>query len=219
MSNELILPVSGLAVSKYADDKGFTAVAAGSQFLPRLQIFGGNSGECKRGLIGVGRLGLVRSKTVIEDLTPSCNVLPINWRPKAMRIDDGDVTSFYNPQSAEFQRIQEESEDKDSGAIYGPEFLLWVPDASPPCFASLFCANKTLRREAPNIKGLIGRGATLKADLIETKKYTWHGIIAVPCSTPFQVPDMEEINKVNDKFANPPEADVEVVDTEDSRAR
>lgn len=103
-------------------------------------------------------------------------------------------------------------------AWFGPEFLIWIPGANPQSFATFFCGNKTMRREAPNLRGLIGRAATLKVTLIETKKYSWHGPVVVPCSTPFDLPDMEEIKAQVSRFNNPPEQDVEKAE-EDVRDR
>lgn len=97
-----------------------------------------------------------------------------------------------------------------------PEFLVYLPNATPPTFATLFCGSKTARKEAPNLRGLIGRAATLKVTLIETAKYSWHAMVVVACSSPINLPDMEEIRAQVSKFNNPPESDVEEVKEEET---
>jgi hypothetical protein len=209
-----------LAPAKYADDKAFAAVASGSGFLPRLQLFGAGSELVKKGKFPMGHYGLVRSKDQVEDMTTSCVALAITWRAKALRIDGDDILNFFDPEHPEFKKIQVESEEKDSGCLFGPEFLLWLPESQPSTYTTFFCGSKTTRREAPNLKGLLGKACTLKMHLIETKKYSWHGPIITPCSTPFALPSFEEIKSVADKFSNPPESEVEVAVTSDEdRAR
>src|SRR5207248_2188755 len=130
-------------------------------------LFTSNSGEVKRGLIGMGKYGLVKTKDQIEDLGNVLDVLICGWRPLAMDFSDENPVSFFNPASAEFQRVQEKSSEPKSGAVFGPQFLLWVPSSVTPCFATFFCGNESARREAANIKGLIGKAATFKVQLIE----------------------------------------------------
>lgn len=214
-----LVSMADLPVARHASDETFLTIASGAGFLPRLQLYGANSGDCKRGKIGMGRYGLVRVKDQIEDLTAVCNCLPLSWRPMALRIDGDEITAVYNPQNPEFQKIQEESEEKDTGCMFGPQFLLWLPDATPPTFATFFCMNKTMRREAPNLKGLIGRAATLKSTLIESKKYQWHGPVVVPCSTPFQLPPQDEMRRVLDQFCNPKETEVETAPADGGEVR
>ncbi len=217
VSNQL----AGLAPGKYSDDKAFLSVAAGAGFLPRVQLFGANSGDVKRGKIGMGRYGLVRGKEQIEDLTVSCNCLVLSWRPKAMRIDGDDITVVYNPQSEAFGKICADSEEPDSGCMYGPEFLIFLPEAQPACYATIFFSSKTMRREAPNLKGLIGKAATLKSHLIETKKFSWHGPLVLPCSTPLPVTDEQlgDLRGMVEKFNNPPETEVEAAPEVTERPR
>jgi hypothetical protein len=211
MGNDLI-PAEAfpIAESKYADDKAFDVVATGGAFLPRLQLYGGNSEQCKEGKIGIGRWGIQKGKEVV-DLTNQVDVLVLAWRPKAMQLGE-EVIAVYNPASDEFKRIVAQSEVKDSGAMFGPEFLIYVPSQS--AFVTYFANSKTARREAPQIKALMRKAATFKTQLIKTKKYSWHGPVVTPCSTPFDLPPMDDIKVQMEKFNNPPETDVEAAPDE-----
>jgi hypothetical protein len=211
MADQLPVP-SDMPVAKYADDKSFDIVASGSGFLPRVQLFGGSSGPCKEGKIGIGRFGLVPNKDTIHDLTQQFDCLVIAWRPKAMRIGGGTVHVVYNPQSEDFKKIQNEADVQDSGCMFGPEFLLVINGK----FCTLFMSSKTMRREAPNLRTLVGGAATIAARLIKTQRYTWHGPAVSKCSTPLtNLPTVEEIKEQAQKFGNPPEQDVEAADAED----
>lgn len=89
-----------------------------------------------------------------------------------------------------------------------PEFLLWVPNAQR--FCTFFMSSKTSRRQAPELRALLGRGATLKVQFIETSRYSWHGPIVVPCSTPFtNLPNPVELKRQRDVFCNPEESSLE----------
>lgn len=203
----MLIPAELLAPGKYAEAKdSFSLVSTSSSFLPRFMLFAAGSNAVKKEQIGQGRFGIVRSKDDIEDLTKEVPVVVLGWRPKALEIDGSEVSSIFNPKSTEFKRISEKSEIKGSGCMFGPEFLLWVPTAVVPCFTTFFMCSKTARREAPNVKSLIGKAALLKSVLIETKQYSWFGPIATPYSGQISnMPDLKEIEDQTNRFKNPPE--------------
>lgn len=234
MSNELDTLNQNFPMSQHTqDEKMWGEVVAAASFLPYISLYGGNSNACKEGLIGIGRYGLVRQKDKIEDLTAEFNVLALAWRFKAMSIGEGGIISQYNPKSEAFLAIKEKSEIKDSGCMYGVEFLFWVPELPARCFATFYCNSKTSRREAQNIrpfcpapadpqKGTEAHGPlpmTLKTQLIKTEKYKWHGPVATQCSTQFALPTTEEMIEQATKFANPKESEVEAVKPGDQRTR
>jgi hypothetical protein len=124
------------------------------------------------------------------------------------------VISVFDMESDEFKRIQEKSAEQDSGCMYGPEFLVYIPQIKE--FATFFCGSKSARRESPTIKALLTKPATLKSKKIETKRYTWYGPQATSCSTPFDPPDLEALKKVVEKFNNPPKTEVEAAPEEET---
>ena len=194
------------------DAESFALVSKSSAFLPRIQLFGGNSGACKEGKIGIGRYGLVKSKEQIIDLGAEVDVLPIAWRPKAMRIAGDNILTVFKPGNPEFGKIMAGSEVQNSGCMFGPEYMLWIPSVHE--LATFFMSSKTARREAPNLQALLAKKspATLKAKLIKTEKFIWHGPVVTICSTPFDLPDPAELMEEVQKFTTVPETDVETVE-------
>jgi hypothetical protein len=193
---------------KYGDD-AFGEVSASGKWLPRVQLFGGTSTEVKRGKIPMAHYGMIYSKENIADLDNTFDFLPILWRPKAMELGE-EILSVFDPSTAEFKRICAKSEEKDSGCMFGPEFLIWVPTQSK--FASLYLASKTSRKAAPAVRDRLGKPCTGKVEFIETKKYSWHGPVFVPCSTPFALPTDEAVAAETEKFNNPAASEVEKAD-------
>ncbi len=212
-------PLALIAGMQKFADKTFDEVASATKFLPRLQLFSSNSAEVKEGKILQGHYGTVTMKgQPVIDLTDSVDVLLIVWRPKALDMSGETVTSCFNVEDANFRDIAAKSDDTDSGCMFGPEFLCWIPSISK--FATFFCGSKTARREAVNIKGLCGKPATLKAHLIRKGKYIWHGPRVFECSVPFEMPDIDELKDRVNAFNNPPEIEVEEDDVAgDDRVR
>lgn len=208
--NQLVtLDQLGLVPSKYATDAAFNAVASAS-YLPRLTLYGANSEAVKEAKIPMAHYGLARSKDQIDDLTKEVVVVVIAWRPKALDMSGDPIISNYNPSSLEFKRISLKSGEKNSGCMYGPEFLVYVPAAK--AFATFFFGSKTARREAPNMKGLMGCAALCKAQLIKTTDYSWHGPVITPCSQSVELPDPESVREEAQKFNNPPESEIEKIE-------
>lgn len=218
MSNEMIVPNTGVA--KYADDKTFAGVSSQGNFLPRVQLFGANSNAVKEAKIPMAHYGLVRgSKDEIIDLGAECQVVILGWRPLALKIDKAEntVTSVFNPKSPEFKKFTELSDVKDSGCLFGPQFLVYVPQEK--AFATLYMASKTARRAAGEVKAFMGKAATLKSELIKTPKYVWHGPVTTPCSMAFDLPAESEIVEIARKFNNPPESEEEAAPEDGDRDR
>lgn len=215
MSNDLVLNTAELGVQKF-DDSVFDKVAAG-KYLPRIQFMSSASEPCKDGSFPVNHFALYKSKTPI-DLTAEVTVLVIAWRPKALRMGES-VLAFYDVENPEFKKIVEESDTPNSGCMYGPEFLCYIPSVKE--FASFFMGSKSARNESPNMKALIGKGAMLRSQKLSNSKYTWQSPQVIPCSTPFDLPAIEAIKEVAEQFSNPPITEVETVDekAESGRAR
>lgn len=214
MNNELVpKDITGGALTQHSFDD---VVSSASTFLPRLQLYGSKTDACAEGKIGIGHWGLAGDDTIV-DLGEDIDVVIVSWRPKALNISDRDnIITEYNPKSDLYQKVKELSTVKDSGCMYGPEFLLWIP--SQNTFATYFANSKTARREAKKVEPLIGKAATFKVKFIDppTSRFKWHGPVVVPCSTPLDVPSIENIQAEIDKFQNPPKSDVEIADDDGS---
>lgn len=210
MANELIPTSANLSVSKYGNEDAFKEVSSSSAFLPRLQLFGANSNAVKEGKMPMAHYGIVLGRDQFEDLGAEVEVVVISWRPRAMKIPKTEGSapiSFFNPTTAEFKQIQKESETPNSGSMFGPEFLIWVPSARR--YATYFMSSATARRQAAEMRALIGKGATLKTQYIKTAQYSWHGPVVTVCLRDLQVPDLEEIKQEAEIFNNPEDSSVE----------
>lgn len=213
--------LSALAKSKFGDDKSFAAVASGG-FLPRVQLCGSNSTLAKKSKIQQGRFCVTNAKdAILNDLTDSFTCLPLSWRPKAMRFAGSDTKAFYNPGAQAFKSIEAEARAKVQGSLFGPEFLVYIPDCN--VLATFFFMNPTMRRVAGDMKGQIGKVATVRSTLIETDKFAWHGPVITACSTPPTLPEGEAFIELQDrikaevdKFNNPPEEQVEEAPPEEA---
>ena len=206
--NALIPAEIAGGLAKYSDDV-FANTSKSGDYLQRLQLMTANSAKCKKNEFPINHYALIRDQNH-DDLGETVDVLVVTWRPKALDMNDG-VISVFKPDAPEFIRIQEKSAEKDSGCMYGPEFLVYIP--AKEAFATFFCGSKSSRREAPAIKALMTKAATLGSKFVETKSYSWQTPTVVACSTPFELPDMSELKKNVDKFNNPPDTEVEAAPT------
>ena len=217
MSQEII-PAAQIAgaIIQHSDEEFDMVKMAGVSYLPTLRLCGGNSAAVKAEKIPIAHYGIFSGDDVV-DAGKEVDSLVLAWQPKAVRISDDGVDSFTNPNHPEFKKIVAESAEKDSGCMFGPEFLLWLYDEKK--FVAYLMGSKTARKVCPDMKQLVGRAATLKAKLIETAKYSWHGPVIVPCSSPPSViPSDDEITAAATKFQQQPDSDTETVDKEE-RAR
>lgn len=212
MTTELAIPeITGM--QKY-DDKAFDSMS-GSSYLPRLQLMTASSDKCKTGEFPINHYASVSGQSY-QDLGSETDILVIAWRPKALKMGD-DIVACYDPESEVFRKIQLESEIKDSGCMYGPEFLVYVPAVKK--FATFFLGSKSARREGNNVRARTGKAATLKSRLVEWKSYKWQAPECKPCNTPFDLPSTEDIKEQVEKFNNPPQQVVEEVVPGEERAR
>lgn len=195
----------------------YDSMTTSGEYLPRLQLFGSKSDACAEGKIQIGHYGLIKDED-ITDLGEEVNIVIVTWRPKAIKLGGDMPLTVFDVKSNLFKEIVAQSAVKDSGCMYGPEFLVWIPDAG--VFANYHMNSKTARREAKKMRPLIGGAATLKCHLIETSKYKWHGPVVLPCSLPLEMPEDSLLREQFTKFQNPPELITEEVEgDEEERAR
>lgn len=206
--------LAGGAISKYGDDVFDKSTSAGT-YLGRLQLMTSNSNLCKSGKFPINHYAYVSDQN-FEDVGKQVDVLVIDWRPKALEMDE-EILTVFDLEHDEFKRIQAKSEIKDSGCMYGPEFLVWIPSIKK--FATFFMGTKSSRRDAPNLKARMQKAATLDSRLIETKRYTWQSPDIKACNSEFEIPDKEDMIEQVQAFLNPPETEVEKVEEGTARDR
>lgn len=206
MTNELVpKELTGGALTNHSFSDVTASLAAG--YLARLQLFGSKSDACAEGKIGIGRYGIVRDKEIV-DLGKELDAVIVSWRPKALQLE-GFVVS-HDPTSDLYKKIKELSKVKDSRCMHGPEFLLWIPDQDQ--FVTFHMSSPTARREAEKMEPLVGKAATFRCKLIDppSSSFKWHGAVVTGCSTPLEVPPVEEIQEQVKRFQNPPKQEVEL---------
>lgn len=195
----------------------FKEVAASQQFVPYIQLLGSNSRIVKQGKFPMGHFGLGLDQK-LNDLGDEFICLPVAWRSKAVRFDP--LMMVYDTEDPDFQALKEEAGKKDSGCVYGPEFLLWLPDFST--LATYLLGSKTGRREAKNVYTFLGHACKMRSHYIEDKRtgYSWHGMKVDAFGGDIALPEWESVMPQIESFKNPEKyVDVKEVAEEETRER
>lgn len=203
--NQSIIPEE-LSKSKYGTLEVFGDMSSGASWLPRLALFGSNSDLVKEGKAQMATWGLIKSKDDFEQLGKEVDIIPVSWRPKAMKLTDSPV-SYFNPETPEFKDIQAKSDIQNSKCVFGPEFLIWVPSLAK--FATYYMSSKSARNQAKEVLGMIGRGCTLGIKLISNKDYTWHAPVPKRCTSELTAPPQEQMGLIAKSFNEPEDSSVE----------
>lgn len=193
----------------YTDDTFGGISGTRFNFHPRLQLFTSNSEQVKDGSVPLANFGLIVGKDAKPKvLGTSVPVVPLAWRAKAMFVKSDPPLTYHNPQSQEFKDIRASADrDSNSGNMYGPEFLMWIP--SEKTFATFFMGSKTARNEAPAIRSMLPtaegrlRLGVLTAKFIKTKDYSWHGPVFTPSAQSFEEPPVDVLEQTVADFLNP----------------
>lgn len=173
-SNELV-KVSDLIIPDYSiqptdQTKKELDALSNNKYLPRIQLVDGNSKLCKEHGQKPGNYLLVRSADSFTDLTNTFDAILFARRAKAVRMSQAGLLAYFDPKHAEFQKIIDESDVRDSGCFYGPEYLMWVK--SQKAWSTLLCASKTARRSSAEINVILekfDKSRTLKKAFLAKK--------------------------------------------------
>lgn len=205
-----LISISNEHTQLATDDKHFKDLAGGNSFLPRIQLYTGASGVCKSGQFPSNNWGLVRNADQIEDLGKSVEVIPLFVRFKALDCN-GDVRSYFDPNTEAFQKVKTLSAVKDSNCMCGVEFLLWLPEQSE--FCTFFAHNKSSKQEADKIRSLINASATLTSRFVPNKKDSKKSFQAPVCNKsstpPASLPSGDDTNEQIDRFKNAQDSKVQ----------
>ena len=170
----------------------------GSSAFQRIQLFGSSSNAVKEGKIAMGHFAVVDSAN-INDLGESFDCVILGYRMKAIYFGD-DVEVNFDPTSERFQEIAKLSTVTDSDCVFGPEYLLYIPDHG---YIPYHLNNISSQYESKAFRSLVGKVATVKATLIKGKKGTYHAPKVAACNVPVSLPPIEEVKKVLADFNNP----------------
>lgn len=167
-------------------DESFDQIARSSDFLPRIKVADSNCLEVKQGKVPVGNWMLVLGQDNVKDLGKEITAIVHDWRSLALATAGDVVTaSSYNQKSPLFLQIAKRSEVKNSGCMYGPQFLVWLPDEK--LLVTWFACSKTARNESSKMKGQFNKALTFKTRLIEYNGFSWFGPVIIACSTPVTI--------------------------------
>lgn len=207
-----------------------------ADYLPQVRVYGSQNEVVKEGLFPMGHFGLYITKDNIIDLGKSFDCLVITDRPRAMIITSAKPVSYYDPESEEFNHVLAQSNAGKQGYAAGYEYLLWVPSVKQ--LGLFLMGSKTLRSRSAAVQALLHdeqgqpiedleqRIITFKMELVrgkvrdketkEIKEFTWHAPEVFKCSTPIDLPEIDDkFKKQVEDFKNPSdESDMELADTE-----
>lgn len=156
-------------------------------YFSRIQLVGSNSQYAKKKIVESGNYALISSKDAVTDLGRNFEIIPFVFRPLAMDTSGEQLIFNSDINSATFKSIQNRSDTKDSGCMWGANYLCWLP--KPESYATFFCGTKTLRRFSGTFKNYMKVGCLLDSEVIEKGKYIWEGPVARAVAVPLTLPD------------------------------
>lgn len=176
-------------------DEALKDQMGGGDYLPYI-ILNPNSGKWTGpsevfpdGIAG-GNFLLVKNKKP-KVLTKSMNVIPVQFRPLALKFPKGGTPDrVYDSKSPVFQSYMEMSKIRDhaDGAFYqwGVEVLFYLLDEGG--LGTMFFNNKTLRRVfSEQIMGNMRQKVTATSKYIKDDKYQWWGIDVSKCDLDYDI--------------------------------
>lgn len=201
MSAELMTPAQQALAAQAKFDAGFDDLATSSKFLPRLQLFTSNSEAVQMGQIPLAHYGLVKGKNSITDLGKTVLVMPLAWRPKAIDSKANPVVAYHKADDERFKEIVKRANaNPNSGCLYGPEFLVWLPEKG---FVTFLMGSKSARNEAAAVRACMNKAMVLSANLIQTKDYRWHAPKAEMALQGIEAPPEDRKDEAILEFLNP----------------
>lgn len=202
--NDIALFQEGDLPAPITDADQIAKVIATQDYFPRVQLMTSNAAKCKSGDFPINNYALINNKD-FTDCGKQVDVAVLDVRLKALDTSGAQPISIFNPEFdendipiGEFKRIMDESDGKDSGCMFGSEFLIYVPEKK--AYATFFMGTKSSRRESPKLQGLMHKGATLMSQNIETSSYSWYAPKIEPCQTELVLPDKQEVLDKIDQF-------------------
>lgn len=228
MSEELVVSNQNSALAlqdKYGQDV-LDLVQKSSSFMPRVQLCISRSKICEAGKFPVNHFAVIQGDDY-TDLGTTVDMAVFAWRPKAMQILEKSIVVCYDPKVTEtvvdgrvtksatglFKEIADRSSIKDSGCMFGPEYLVWIPKVKQ--FATMYFGSTTMRNESGNMTKIMqgNRLATATSRLIETKTgRTYTSTVIKGCFNPMELPDASAIEAEVRTFLTPPEKAQEAAD-------
>lgn len=218
------IPVVESSLPQYTQ-KDYDAVTSSGNYLNRIQLCGSSSKLTKQSIVGMGVYAYVISADKAEDLGNKVPVVVLARRIKALRMVSKKVEAVsFDPSTAIFKEIEAQGQkgalpkDSPTVAMYGPEFLLYIPSArgGEGVCATYHLSNPTGRKQGGEFSNYVGKPATLGVRFIDPpgSTFSWHGPTIGPCSKAIVLPTDGSIEKAMRLFLNPPKDQRVLVEAE-----
>lgn len=179
--------------------KGALSVASATSYFPRVKLCQGGAKEvAKKKVKAGGNYALVITKDNVIDLGDEVEILVCAVRSKALETANDAIITIYEKDDPEFLRIQGQSSVKDSGCMFGPEYLIYLPREKT--FATFFMSSPTARGEAGAVHSRRGKAALLTSQYIEKPKFSWWGPLCGDLTTPIELPPADEIESAKARY-------------------
>jgi len=188
-------------IVQIGDEDRIEELTKSSSYIPSVRVFDGSSKPCKSRKLPPGEIAIYKDADSYLQLGREINALVIGYRPRAA-IMGTSVQNFWDDTSEEFKLVEAKAHKGVKNYNAGLEYLLYLPDLAGEknSFAVMFFGNKSGRREDPKIRALVGRAATITSSFVEKPKNSWWCAAVNPCSTPFDLPETEDIKKAIEIF-------------------
>ena len=201
MSSENPLAVlggAGAVAARYEDDV-FNDLTIQGGFLPRLNLYTSRSKICQKDLFKANHYGVVTGKDKLADLGENVVCVPLAYRPMALDLREKKAVAYFDPSSAKFKEVKEESNKKDSKCMAGVQFLVFVQNFG---LATYYCASKSAKMLAPHIRKLLNQYVTLGSHTVEAGEWVYRAPTVVLSNVQFDLPNPDEIIAKRNEFVN-----------------
>jgi len=178
MTNDLIpFSVDSLPAVAVEDLKDLSKQ---SDYLPRLQMYGCSADVVKEGKFPGGHWACVQGDE-LEDLGATVDIIPLNYRMKAIDFTGKDVVQYYDKESSGYKEVASKN---GKGFMHGPVFI--VLERTTGRLMELYFGSKSGRREAPKLRPFLEKRmpCTLSCRLKKGDN-TYHVPVVSKCSEPF----------------------------------
>lgn len=217
MKNDLATLQKAMAPALPQEDQLLEKGLLGGKYLPQLRL-------CSSGAlvtdhnIKPGNYCLVQGDNV-ENLGAKVDFIPLTHRAKAVDYEAG--VNSYDMDSNVFMDIKDRAGEKDSGCVYGLEFLAWLPSCEK--FVVMFCNSASLRRASSGILAREFKGVHGESNMVEGKKKNQKWAVPVwsdiDPEIQLNIPEADKVKEQITKFLEEAKKsdDVELADDDSGR--
>jgi hypothetical protein len=216
-----------VATQGFAVPKPKTPLASMSEnkFLPRFQFYGKNSLAVIENRLESDQWGINQGMKRDFPLGLDVPFWPISYRRMALDLaDKKNIVQCFDINDPIFKELMERPKPPGggmSGALWGVDYLVWVPGyKGVGTFASFFANNATARISAQDLEPIIQTHSFAKAGkrFIDTGAYKYWGPNFVPYTGEMQLPDQDFTIKMVEKFLDEAEKGTRTFSEEDEVA-